>query len=482
MTELHERSAVELRRLLARGELTASELTRHGLDRLERANGRLRAFTTITRDRALERAARLDAERAAGDPSGGDELAAPLWGLPFGDKDLVARAGVPTSYGSVPFVDVVADHDDLLVTTMDAAGGVSLGKTNCPEFGFPSYTENRIGPPARNPWDERLGPGGSSGGAAVAVAAGLLPFAPGSDGGGSIRIPAAACGLVGLKPSRGRVPGGSGVGALAGLPVAGPIARSVADTALLLDGMIGPRDATWPHTLRAPGAEASYLAALERTARTDTLRIAVSTWSPWAPWTPIDVDDASLAALDDTARLLERLGHRVERIGGVDDIGYAEAFRAVWQGGAAALPVDDETLERVEPLTRWLVGVGRALPAGALAGALGALAAFESRVVEAYSGFDAVLTPALAMSPRPLGWYDEADGERNFEQQVRYTPFTSYVNVSGLPAISMPVAADPLPVGVQAIGRPGDEIGLLRLAAILERELEWQNRRAPGWA
>ena len=489
--ELTRLTAIELRRLLAEGELTVLEVTRAHLDRIDRLNGELRAFLTPTPARAIERAAALDAERRHDDARARDLDAAPIWGLPFGDKDLTERAGVVTTFGSRAFDGYVPDRDSRLVADLDRAGGVSLGKTNTPEFGFPSYTENRLGPPARNPWDRATGPGGSSGGAAVAVAARLLPLAPGSDGGGSIRIPAAACGLVGLKPSRGRVPGGSGVDGAAGLAVAGPIARTAVDAALLLDGLLVTA-ADWRHALRAPAAEPGYVRALHRQRHPGRLRVAVSTWSPWAPEYATDADDAHLRALETTANLLERRGHEVVRLdsragadaeGTLDGTGYAAAFRTVWQAGAAALPLEPAALERVEPLTRWLVEVGRTRTAGELARAVAQLAAFEQRVIHAYRGFDVVLTPALAMSPRPIGWYDAEDGERNFAQQVEYTPYTSYVNVTGLPAIAIPVSRTagpvPTPVGVQAIGRAGDELGLLRLAALLEDE--FGTAGAPGF-
>ena len=222
----------------------------------------------------------------------------------------------------------------------------------------------------------------------------------------------------------------------------------------------------------------------------------MSTWSPWAERYDLEVDDTHVRALVTTARRLEAAGCEVVRLPGglvdldvgraaangegvIDGTGYSAAFRAVWRGGAAALPLDDAALELVEPLTAWLVRTGRELPVAELSRGLALLADFEQRTIAAYRDFDAVLTPALAMPPRPLGWYDPHDGERNFAQQVQYTPFTSYLNVAGLPAISMPVAQDPLPVGVQAIGRRGRELDLLRLAAWLERETGWAERVPP---
>ena len=320
--------------------------------------------------------------------------------------------------------------------------------------------------------------GGSSGGAAVAVAARLLPFAPGSDGGGSIRIPSASCGLVGLKPSRGRVPDASGLDSLAGLPVGGPLARTTLDAALLLDGMIA-RDRggiRYRSEAVAPGGEASYVHAVE-TRPLEPLRIGFNAWSPWAAGGyRVEPDAEHLAALESVCARLSALGHSVEPVQPDDFPAYSHAFRTVWQSGAASAPLPEEALAAVEPLTRWLVGVGRTRSAADLAAALATLARFEQHVIDAYRDYDVVLTPALAMPARPLDWYDFEDGERNFAQQCEFTPFTSYLNVAGLPAIAMPVAHGALPVGVQAIGRPGDELTLLQLSLVLEREYGWAER------
>lgn len=483
MSELHNLSAVEQRELLATGELQSLELVDHYLARIDAHNAELRAFTTVTGDAARERATQLDAQRAQNGTTAADVRQAPLWGMPFGDKDLTDRAGVPTSYGSRAMAGYVPTASAATPLAMDAAGGVSLGKTNAPEFGFPSYTENLLdGGVARNPWDQSLGPGGSSGGAAVATSAGLLPFAPGSDGGGSIRIPAAACGLVGLKPSRGRVPGGSGVDGFAGLTVEGPIGRSIGDVALLLDGMI-PRDSSGnprdPFALTAPSGERSYLESL--TEELPRLKVGWNTWSPWATDYEIVLDEGAAQALDETIRCVERLGHSVERVEPNPFPDYVRAFRAIWQGGASAVPLDGETLERIEPLTRWIIEEGRKLPARTVVEALRSLSMFERQIIADYRDYDIVLTPALAMLPRPIGWYDQTDGNKNFIQQCQYTPYTSYLNVAGLPAIALPVVADPLPLGVQAIGRPGADATLLRFGLELEREYSWTDRHPRVW-
>lgn len=471
MFELHHLTAQEQWDWLQRGEITPLELVDHYLDRIARLDGGLGAFVTVTADAARARARSLADSGAR---------TAPLWGLPFADKDLQLRAGVPAKFGSRLMADYVPDTTDDLPTALDAAGGVSLGKTNTPEFGLPSYTETLVAPPARNPWDTSLGAGGSSGGAAVAVAAGLLPFAPGSDGGGSIRIPAAATGLVGLKPSRGLIPSGSGNAGLAGLSVAGPIARTVADAAMLLDAMIG--DGEFPFTLRAPRWDGGALlnAAVRGEGR---YQLGVMTTSPWDDAYDIRIAPEATVALQRAITELSALGHGLDEIALEPDAGYAPNFRTIWQASAATIPAEGDQLHLLEPLTQWLVGVGRALSARQLAEALRALAMFERSVIRQFSGLDAVLTPALAMTPRPVGWYDQEDGEHNFAQQVQYTPFTSFVNVSGLPAITLPVESvdDGIPMGVQLIGRPGGEATLLAIGAQLERRIGWHRRHPPQW-
>lgn len=475
MADLHELTALALWQELQSGRVSPRELASHYLDRIERLNPRLGAFVTVTRERALQR---------ADDVTASVPRTAPLWGLPSGDKDLWMRAGVPTGFGSRAMAGFVPETSDEIVETLDAAGAVSLGKTNAPEFGLPAYTESLAAPPARNPWNPELGAGGSSGGAAVAVASGMLPFAPGSDGGGSIRIPAAACGLVGLKPSRGLVPAGSGIDSLAGLVVDGPLARTTADAALLLDGMIARRGGRIDHhyTLRAPDEDdGPFLGAAVR--GEGRFQLGVMTTSAWDDAYEIAIAPEARAALDAAVAALVELGHGMEETALKPDPGYAPAFRTIWQAGAARIPVEGEAERLVERLTAWLIRRGRELSARQLGEALATLTAYERSFLAQLAPFDAVLTPALALTPRPIGWYDQEDGERNFEQQVQYTPFTSMINVTGLPAIVVPVAQteDGLPMGVQLIGRPGGERTLLSLAAQLERRLRWPLRRPPVW-
>jgi amidase len=468
--ELHHLSALEQLDWLRRGEVTPRELAEHYLARIERLNDEVGAFVTVTAETALERA-----DAVAGTP-----MAVALWGLPLADKDLVARAGVRTSFGSRMFADNVPEESDELAIALDDAGAVSLGKTKTPEFGLPSYTEPLANSPARTPYDLTRGAGGSSGGAAAAVAAGLLPLAPGSDGGGSIRIPAAVTGLVGLKPSRGRIPVGAGFSSLAGLVVPGPLARTVADAALLLDALVDA--APYRYATAAPTWDGgAFLNAAVR--GEGRFQLGVTTSSPWETAYELELAPEARAALEVAAVELSAMGHGIEQFGFDGEDGYAPAFRTVWQAGAAGIPVEDDDVDRLEPLTRWLIARGREVGARELGDALEWLTGFERRLIGRFAPYDAVLTPSLAMTPRPIGWYDAEDAERNFAQQVQYTPFTSMVNVSGLPAITLPVSVthEGLPMGVQLIGRPGGEHVLLALGAQLERRLSWHKRHPPQW-
>jgi amidase len=453
VSALHEISAVELAGALRRGDLSPREVAEHYLARIERHLD-LGAFAEITAEAATRRA---DAVAAT-------SRDASLWGVPLADKDLVARAGIPTRYGSLARAGHVPTASDPLAAALDEAGAVNLGKTATSEFGLTGYTEPRTAPPARDPWNRDAGAGGSSGGAAVAVAAGLLPAAVASDGGGSIRIPAATVGVVGLKPSRGRLPIGSGLDSPDGLAVTGPIARTVADAAFLLDALVGL--APYRHATRAPG-DGPFLAAAG--ADPGRLRVGVTTVSPWDDTEDIRLDPDAAAAVDAAVSTLVGRDHAVEDAGW-QPRGYGELFGVLWRASAARLPLSDAELEVVEPLTAWLVRQGRGLAASDLLGALAAAKAFERETIAAFDAFDAVLTPALALPPQRVGWYEGLGPQETFARQVQYAPYSSFVNVTGLPAVVVPFTRDATghPVSVQLIGRPGGEATLLALAAQLE--------------
>ncbi len=479
MFELHHLSAQELWDWIRRGDTTAREATEHFLARIERLDPGLGAFVTVTADAARERADRLGHLVPT---------SRPLWGLPSGDKDLYDRAGVPTGSGTVSLPERPAAADHPLVTALDAAGAVSLGKTASPEFGMSSSSETARGV-TRNPYDTSRAPGGSSSGAAVAVAAGLLPAAVGSDGGGSVRIPAAATGLVGLKPSRGRVPSMPGRSGVGGLSVAGPLTRTVADAGMYLDALVSPTglDEPAPYALVTPDVgDGPFTAAAVR--GEGRFVLGVLDGSPWDDTVDVVVDPAARAAVDTAIRVLGELGHGIEDVA-MPRVPYASAFRVAWESSAARLPsVPGIDLTALTPLVSWLIARGRALSGTQVLDAMTALDLFSTTLIGAFDRFDAVVTPTLALTPRPLGWYGE-DPEEDFRRQCAYSPWTSMANVAGLPAITLPVRVTEdthpdgagLPMGVQLIGRPGGERTLLALGAQLERRIRWQRRHPPVW-
>lgn len=467
MSSLDELTALEQRNALRRGELSSRELTAHYLERIEALNPALGAFITVTADAALGEAAAADQRHASGAdlPS--------LHGLPLAHKDLTDVVGVVTTHGSAALQHTVAAADSPLVAVLRRAGAVSVGKTQVPEFGLSCYSENLIAPPSRNPLNPALSSGGSSGGSAAAVAAGLIPLAPGTDGGGSVRIPAAATGLIGLKPNRGRVPSGSGQSDLGQFVVAGPLARTTADAALLLDAMVDE-----------PNFHATSAAAhgpfLDAALRADgQFRIGVSTLSPFAAAFPIELDGDAAASFDAGVRALSAVGHDVVEADLRYDPRYHEAFQTVWTAGLAVARIPASRERDLTTLARTLRRRAQGKSATDLASAVDILRQFEQDTIEQYSVFDIIATPALGMSPRPIGWYTDADADTDYQRQCQYSPYTSMVNVCGLPAISVPVftTAGGLSMSIQLIGRPSAEADLLTVSAQLEDHLKTGRNR-----
>lgn len=467
MAEIHELTALELRAALRAGELSARESAAHFLHRIEQLNPQLGAFVSVTEQTALAEARAADELQVAG-----AELPA-LHGMPLAYKDLTDVAGAVTTHGSAALDHQQAGTDGPLAAVLRRQGAISLGKTQVPEFGLSSYSENRIAAPARNPFDRTLSPGGSSGGSAAAVAAGLLPFAPGTDGGGSIRIPAAATGLVGLKTNRGRVPAGSGQGDVGGLVVAGPLARTAADAALLLDALVNdtnyralsaaPVTAAGPPWGRAPS---SFLEAAQRAE--GRFRIGVSTASPFEGHFPIELSPEALAGFDAGIRRLTALGHDLHATDIRYDRRYPEAFTTVWTSAVAAAPIPADREVDLMPLTRTYRQRAQRRSGAELSAAVGVLRQFEWDTIVQYAQYDMILTPALAMTPRPIGWYTE-DPDEDYQRQCQYCPFSSMLNVVGLPAITAPthLTSAGLPMGIQLIGRPSAEADLLAIVAQL---------------
>lgn len=461
MSELHELSALTLRDALARGDVSAREVTEHFLRRIDAFSADLGAFVTVTHDDALRAADHADRLRMSGVELG------PLHGVPLAHKDLTDVAGVRTTLGTASLDHAVAERDAPLAAVLRRAGAISLGKTQVPEFGLSCYSENRIAPPARNPLDRRLSPGGSSGGSAAAVAARLIPFAPGTDGGGSIRIPAAATGLVGLKPNRGRVPSGSGQADLGQFVVAGPLAHTAADAGLLLDALV--QEPSYRPTSAASRYPGSFTDAALRAE--GSFRIGVSIASPFAAAMDLGLDSAAADSLHAGIELLQRAGHDVVDAEVTYDRRYHDAFQLVWTAALATAPIPQEREDRLMPITRVLRRRAMGRSAADLAGAVDVLRQFEHDTIEQYSSYDMILTPAVAMIPRPLGWFTGTDGDTDYLRQCQYSPFTSMVNVCGLPAVTVPALRLPeaLSMSVQLIGRPGEEAQLLAVTAQLEQ-------------
>src|SRR3954454_12159615 len=341
MTQLHDLTLLEQADAVRRREVSPVDLVDHYLARIEHPNDDVGAFVFVAPDQA--RAAAKDAESAL---SSGQELP-PLHGVPIAIKDLYLTADMPTSFGSGAFAPVELGIDEAFVTNLKRVGTISLGKTATPEFGAPCYTEPEGHPPARTPWDLSRSAGGSSGGAGTAGASGLLPAAPGSDGGGSIRIPSSVNGLFGIKTSRGRVSTAPLSAEISGLSVHGPLARTVRDAAALLDAMAGPTSMDW--IWQPAPTTGSFLAACDDEPR--GLRIGRYV-------TPaIDgavVDPHCVAAYEHASALLEQLGHTVEDHSTTFDSALIAMFETLWSVEFASLPVPAEYEDRLRPLTRWL--------------------------------------------------------------------------------------------------------------------------------
>jgi amidase len=382
-------------------------------------------------------------------------------------KDLNETAGLRTTFSSRAFADYVPTADTAVVRRMKDAGFVVLGKSNTPEFGSTCVTESVLNGACRNPWNTAHTPGGSSGGAAAAVAAGALPLAHGSDGGGSIRIPASCCGLFGIKPSRGRVSPAPFVSGSLELSQSGPLSVTVRDAAAFLDVLAGyePGDAHW-----APPAR-PFLAEVG----TDPgrLRIAFTAEPP----IPGPVDDAVTQVARDAAEALAALGHEiVEQTPPWADADLLSEFRKLWQIGPALYPVTDQEL--LEPLNRALASAARETSSVVFAQTVAGLQRFARRIVPFWNDVDIVLTPGLGKLPVPIGWVFEPDDPwEQFRRGGEFTPFTPIVNVTGQPAAMVPFGVvEGLPVGVQLIGRPADEATLFRLASQIEQAHPWAQR------
>jgi amidase len=463
-------SAVDQAALVRAGEVSARELVQASLDEIERLDPTLNAFVALAAERALAEADRV-----------GPGDARPLCGVPVGIKDLLsATEGLPTTEGSAAFGDWVADHDSVHVRRLREAGAIVVGKTNTPELGLRPVTENARYGATRNPWNPELSPGGSSGGSAAAVASGMVSLADASDLGGSIRIPAACCGLVGLKPSLGRVSIGPDLGDVgAGTPADCVLTRTVMDTAVALDAIAGGEPGDRHH---APAPATSFAdAAREAPGR---LRVRLCLEAPYG----VPVDEEPTAAATAAARALESFGHEVvEDVPAWDD----DSFRSSWStftGGTCqhlvrvlerlhGRPVD---AEKLEPATRaWLIDT----PPTSLVDYLEAaerLWAFSRRIQAGWARDEVLLTPTLTRLPAPVGGMQSQAGVT--DDAGRFSALVRIWNVTGQPAISLPFAETGagVPVGVQLVGAHGCDDVLLGVAAQLEAAAGWKPAGRPA--
>jgi amidase len=473
-SDLMFRPATELAGMVRAGELSARELVEISLERIEELNPELNAFVQVDAERALA---------TAGEIRAGDER--PFAGVPIAIKNNRALRDWRYTNGCALMKDFIAPYDHSVVARLKRAGFVIVGTTTLPEYGILPVSEARIFGPTRNPWDLQRTPGGSSGGAAAAVAAGMVPVAHGNDGGGSIRIPAACCGLVGLKPARGRISAAPEMGD-SSLGIDGVLTRTVADTAAILDVLAGYElgDATWA----PPPAEPFALSAGRTPGR---LRIAATTAPPLAE---VAVEELCARAVTDASELLRSLGHEVEEVDppwqveGLGDM-FGAAFSihvALSIAYSGMVAGRGEVSEKdMEPMSWAIYSMVSSLNAVQGMRVAVQLQAFARQLVSFLAPYDALLTPALAERPLPLGTLDTdaPDPMSTFTRSGLFTPFTPVFNASGQPGISLPLfeGGDGLPLGVQLVGRPAGEAGLLALAAQLEEAQPWADRRPVGF-
>lgn len=481
--------AVGLAALVDKGEVSAAELLTVASARAEDVDGRVGAIVRPMHDEARARAA--------------GPLSGPFAGVPFLIKDLGQHyAGLPTAAGTGPLADVPAEQHSEVVRRWLDAGLVVFGKTSTPEFGAKAITEPVAGPTARNPWDLTRTPGGSSGGSAAAVAAGIVPVAGASDGGGSIRIPAACCGLFGLKPGRGLVPDGpQAAERMHGAAVQGVVSRSVRDTAAMLDVLAGPEPGA-PYRLALP--DEPYADAARR--EPGVLRIGMSTASPLGG----TVDPQALAAVREAGEVLTGLGHVVEPAGsGVDERQLSRDFLTMWFASVAHQVADARARtgaadDAFELETRVMAALGRATPAPAYLAAYSRWNEHTRRLAAFHERYDLLLTPTLARPPWRIGELATPEPVRKVaralltgrvagllgrtnvvdtlvDRNLGPVPYTQLANITGRPAMSVPLYRTPdgVPLGVQLVGGLGAEGRMLALATQLESARPWADREPP---
>jgi amidase len=455
-------SAIDQARLIRAKEISPLELTELYLERIERLNPQLGSFFTVTADHALSDAkAKTDRLMQA---ANSEELP-PFFGVTTAIKDLTAVAEIPCSYGLRVIRDRIETQDTGVVTRIKNAGFILLGKTATPQLGSTPYTEPPGFPPSRNPWNLDYTPGGSSGGASSAVAAGLCPVAHGTDGGGSIRGPAVACGIVGIKPSRGRISMAPVGDRLSGLAVDGPLARTVADAAALLDVMSGYTigDPYW-----LPDPNSSFLTAA--TQPPQPCKIAYITAFP-----PIgEAQSVCKQAVLDTAQRLEQCGHAIEPLT-LDFTEIIEPLVTVWQAG---VDVGVPWLV-LNQFNRWLLRQAKRRSSGQYLQAVAKMQAAARQIVAAFSPYEAVVAPVYLHPTIRVGEWKSLSPANTLQQIMNWIAPCPPINATGQPSIALPAlfTDSGLPIGIQLIGRPADETTIISLAAQLEALSPWHNQK-----
>lgn len=452
--------AVQLAQLVADRAVSPVEAVTLFCDRIDRLDGELNSVVTLDAERALATARQQ--ERLAG-----TEGAPPFLGIPILIKDLTLTKGLRTTYGTATMASFIPDIDEEHVAKLRRAGFIILGKTNVPEWGTLPFTESALLGPCRSPWDPAHTPGGSSGGAAAAMAAGLIPVAHASDGAGSIRIPASNCGVLGLKPARGRVTKAPLYGeGLMSFGVVGPIARHTVDAAALLDVLRGyhPGDPHW-----APDPPQPY--AIQASIDPPRLRVGLVDTAPWATF-----EATTLTALQRAASLFEELGHLVEPCALPLSERLPLDFQAAWSAGLAANPAEHATFE---PFNAQIARSGAQISAARLLQVKASLEQQSSAIVRASMAFDVVCCPTLTRPPLKVGELAGLHEQAMLDALAGYLALAPVPNITGQPAMSLPLhwTDDELPVGVMVIGRPADEATLLQLAGQVQRAQDWAARR-----
>ena len=468
--ELAFKTACELRGMIGAGEVSCVELTGLFIQRIEELNPVLNSYLALCPDEAMAAAHRAQELVQAGEEVG------PLHGIPVSIKDLELTSGITTTLGSAMFRDRVPDMDSVVVERVKAAGAIILGKTNTPEFGLSGTTENKLGDACRNPWDPSRTPGGSSGGAAAALAAGLCTLATGSDGGGSIRIPASFSGLFGIKPSQGRVPryGGYGFPAANHFSQSGPMSRSVADTALLLQVLAGP-DPRDPVSMRetVPDFSADLASGVEG------WRIA---WSPDLGYAGVDPEVVRVTEM--AARVFEEMGAVVEAPNLVID----DPFQAFWDVFSTASYTSYGHLleEHRDDFTYYGLRAfdhGSVVSGADLSRALLRVDQLRRQMEFLFDEYDLLLTPTMAVPAFPIEQRPSIIGGKEVDPFWGYLPFTFPINMTGQTAASVPCglsedsASAGMPIGLHLVGPRGAEARVLQASAAFERARPWADKR-----